>query len=852
MAKNNDKNPPKGNFPGDGEDNSKIVHIRAVDEMKKSFIAYAMAVNVSRAIPDVRDGLKPVQRRILFSMNELSVSHDKPHRKCARIVGDCMGKYHPHGDSSIYGALVHMAQPFAMRMPLVDGQGNFGSVDGDPPAAQRYTEARLSKLADVLLADIDKDTVDFYPNFDDTLQQPTVLPARYPNLLVNGSDGIAVGMATNIPPHNLGEVINGVVALIDNPDITAEGLMQYIPAPDYPTGGVLMGAMGLRQAYLTGKGSYVLRSKCEIEEHGDRSRIVVTELPYYVNKAELIETIANLVKDKRVEGISDIKEESDRKGLRVVIDLKRDAQAQVVLSHLYKHSKLQISGGITFLCLVGPRPKICNLKEMLEYYLIHQKEVVLRRTKYDLARAEERAHILEGLVIALANIDEVVQIIKKSRDKVEAAEELQKAFLLSDKQANAILEMRLHRLTSLEVETIKAELDELHAKIDDFRAIIASPDRIAAIVRAELLDVGAKFPDPRRTAQAYDDGDVILPDLIKREDVAITMTHFGYIKRLPVTEYRAQGRGGRGVSAIKTREEDFVEKLFVTNTHNDLLFLTNLGRVYCIKAYEVPEAQRAARGRAIVNLLQLAGGEQVSAVIPMAEGDYDKGHLVMATRMAVVKKTPLSEFARINKNGKIAIALDEGDELISVQRTSGEGLDELIIASTMGKCIRFSEAQIRSLSRGSRGVRSIKLTDDDFVVDMTVLKPGFDILTVTQWGIGKRTDQGEYRLQGRAGSGVKAGSFGEKTGRLVNLKLVGEQDDVMLISSDGTIIRMRAATIRKIGRAATGVRLMRMQEGDEVVSVAVIEHGDDEPQEVEDAENVELDEADNGGTDANE
>ena len=818
-------------------DKTKIIDVQVEEEMKKSFIAYAMAVNVSRAIPDVRDGLKPVHRRILYSMGELNLFSDKPHRKCARIVGDVLGKYHPHGDSSVYDALVRLAQDFSIRHPLVDGHGNFGSVDGDPPAAMRYTEARLAKIASEMLRDIDKETVDWYPNFDDTLEQPTVLPSRFPNLLVNGSDGIAVGMATNIPPHNLGEVIDGVVALADNPDITVDELMQYVPAPDYPTGGIIMGRANIRCAYRTGRGGVVIRAKTEIEEYsprgeggGTRQRIVVTELPYQVNKAELIKTMAALVKDKKIEGISAINEESDRSGLRIVIEVKRDAQAQVVLNMLYKHTNLQVSDGITFLALVNGEPKILNLKEMLYYYLEHQKEVVLRRTKYDLEKAQEREHILEGLVIAQENIDRVIAIIKQSRDKFEAGEKLMSEFFLSDKQATAILEMRLQRLTSLEVEALKNELTALKETIADLKDIIANKSRVLEIVKNELLEVKSKYNDPRRTELCIDYDEIDIGDLIEREDVVISMTHFGYVKRLPTSEYKIQHRGGKGVTAHRPKEEDFVEDMFVTCTHDDLLFFTNRGRVYSIKAYEVPEAEKTARGRAIVNLLQLSDGEKVNAVIPIKE-DQQQGYLMMATKHGLIKKTALSQFSQIRKVGKIAIVLTEGDELISVQQTCGR--DEILIAASSGKCIRFSEEDVRVMGRGTQGVRSMKLDDDDYVVDMAVLKPGYEILTVSQYGYGKRTDMEEYRLQSRAGKGIKAGTFTEKTGRLVNMKMVRPDDDIMIIADNGIIIRLRAKEVSKIGRDTQGVRMMKMKNQGNVVCVAV---ASPEPEIEEDGE----------------
>lgn len=811
--------------------NSKIVQVEVNDEIKKSFIAYAMAVNVSRAIPDARDGLKPVQRRILYSMGELNLYSDKPHRKCARIVGDCLGKYHPHGDSSVYGALVRLAQDFSIRCPLVDGHGNFGSVDGDPPAAMRYTEARLSKIAAEMLRDLDKETVDWYPNFDDTLMQPTVLPSRFPNLLVNGSDGIAVGMATNIPPHNLGEVISAVDALIDNPEISVDELMEYVPAPDFPTGGLIMGRSRIKQAYRTGRGGIVVRAKTEIEEGaGGKHHIIITELPYQVNKAELVKSIAELVKDKRVEGISDVHEESDREGMRIVVDVKRDAQPQVVLNMLFKHTDLQTSGGIIFLALVNGEPKILNLKEMLFHYLEHQKDVITRRTRFDLARAEEREHILNGLVIALANIDRVIELIKKSKDKYEAAANLIGEFLLSDKQAGAILEMRLQRLTSLEVESIRNELKEIETRIADFKDILARPERITAIVKTELNEIKDKYDTPRRSELCIDYDEIDVGDLIDREDVVISMTHSGYVKRLPVAEYKAQHRGGTGITAHKPKEEDFVENMFVTCTHDNLLFFTNFGRVYSIKAYEVPEAERTARGRAIVNLLQLQSDEKVNAVIPVKEDSDHSGYLMMATKGGLVKRTAFSEFESIRKVGKIAISLNEGDELISVQILEND--DEILLASSSGKCIRFSAASVRPTGRSSMGVRSMYLADGDRVVDMAVIRKGSgeEVLTVSRFGYGKRSSIEEYRKQSRAGKGTLAGKFNETTGELVNLKLINPEDDIMLIADNGIIIRIKAEEINKISRNTKGVRIMRMKGEGSVVCVAVAPPEPDEPE----------------------
>ncbi len=793
-----------------------VTPIKMVEEMKRSFIAYAMAVNVTRAIPDVRDGLKPVHRRILYAMSELNLSNDKPYRKCARIVGDVLGKYHPHGDTAVYEALVRLAQDFSIRCPLVDGQGNFGSVDGDPAAAQRYTEARLSKIAAEMLRDIDKNTVDFYPNFDNTLMQPVVLPSRFPNLLVNGADGIAVGMATNIPPHNLGEVINGAIAVMENPEITIEELMKYIPAPDFPTGGIIMGRVGIRNAYKTGKGSILVRAKTEIEEADGRNRIIVTELPYQVNKAKLVESIAALVKDKRIEGIADIREESDRHGMRIVIILKHDANPQVVLNMLFKHTQMQVSDGIILLALADGQPKILNLKEILTYYIAHQKDVIVRRTKYDLEKAEDRKHIIEGLIIALNNIDKVIHIIKQSEDKQEASLALMKEFNLSDRQTNAILEMKLSRLTHLEVETLNNELAELKLLIADLRDILENPHRVEEIVKAEMSEIAEKYGEPRKTEICTDYSEIDIGDLIEKEDVIVSMTHLGYVKRLPVSEYRTQHRGGVGVTAHKTREEDFVEKMFVTNTHDDLLFFTNKGKVYCIKGYEIPEAERTARGRAIVNILQLESGEKVTAVIPRKQDS--QGNLIMATRNGLIKKTNLQEFESIRKTGKIAISLNEGDELIGVDMTSGN--DEVLMASHEGKCIRFAERDVRTMGREAQGVRSIKVNDGDYVVDMAIAREGKEVLTVSENGYGKRSDLDDYRLQTRAGKGIKAGTFNAKTGKLVNLKLIDPENDVMLIADNGIVIRVKANDISKIGRDTMGVRIMKFKGDAKVVCVS--------------------------------
>ena len=814
---------------------TKLINIEVNNEVKKSFIAYAMAVNVSRAIPDVRDGLKPVHRRILYAMHDMGLTSDKAFKKCAKIVGEVLGKYHPHGDFSVYDALVRLAQDFSINFPLVDGHGNFGSVDGDPAAAYRYTEARLSKLANEMLREIDKDTVDFYPNFDDTEMQPVVLPSRIPNILVNGSDGIAVGMATNIPPHNLAECLDGCIALMDNPEITVDELMEFIPAPDYPTGGVLMGRAGIKQAYRTGKGGFVLRAKCDIEEfnNGTRERIVVTELPYQVNKANLVKTIADLVKDKRVEGISDIKDESDRHGMRVVIDLKKDANAQVVLNTLYKHTNLQVKDGIILLALVDGEPKVLGLKEILQNYIAHQEQVIIRRTKYDLAKTEEREHIVKGLVIALANIDRVIEVIKQSSDKNVAVDALMNEFELSQKQANAILEMRLQRLTSMEVAKLNEELVELGKIIADLKDILANESRVKAIIRQDMEDIKAKYPSPRKTELSYDYGEIDIADMIPVEDVVVSLTHFGYVKRVPVSEYKTQHRGGKGVTAHKPKEEDFVDNMFVTSTHDDILFFTDKGKVYSLKGYFIPEAQRTARGRAIVNLLQLSDNEKVRAMIPLKSGF--EGYIMMATRNGLIKKTNITEFASIRKVGKIAINIVEGDELISVGLT--DGTNEIITASHEGKCIRFHENDVRAMGRDTQGVKSMELNEGDYVVDMSVIKENCEVITMTEKGYGKRSDLDDYRLQSRAGKGVKAGVFNDKTGKLVSLKLVSESDDIMVITSNGTIIRISSSEISKIGRDTQGVRLMRIDDSN--VSRIAITEKEDADDEILSEENIE-------------
>ncbi len=802
---------------------TKLINVEVNNEVKKSFIAYAMAVNVSRAIPDVRDGMKPVHRRILYAMHDMGLTSDKPYKKCAKIVGEVLGKYHPHGDSSVYYALVRLAQDFSINFPLVDGHGNFGSVDGDPAAAYRYTEARLSRLANEMLKEIDKDTVDFYPNFDDTEMQPVVLPSRIPNILVNGSDGIAVGMATNIPPHNLEECLNGCIALIDNPDITTEEIMEYIPAPDYPTGGVLMGRAAIKQAYKTGRGGFVLRAKCEIEEHNGKERIVVTELPYQVNKAALIKTIADMVRDKRLEGISDIRDESDRHGMRMVIDLKKDVNSQVVLNTLYKHTNLQVKDGIILLALVDGEPKVMGIKEILQHYIAHQESVIVRRTRYDLAKTEEREHIVKGLVIALANIDEVIEIIKKSSDKQSACTALMESFELSDKQANAILEMRLQRLTAMEVEKLNEELVELEKIIADLKDILANEYRVKEIIKADMEEIKSKYPSPRRTELSYDYGEIDIEDMIPVEDVVVSMTHLGYVKRLPLSEYRTQRRGGRGVTGHKPKEEDFIDNMFITSTHDDILFFTDKGKVYSIKGYMIPEAQRTARGRAIVNLIQIEPDEKVCAMLPLKAGA--EGFIAMATKNGLIKKTSLEEFANIRKVGKIAINILEGDSLISVQLTDGNA--QLILASREGKCIRFAESDVRPMGRGTQGVKSMELDDGDYIVDMAVIKDGYEVITMTEHGYGKRSNVEDYRLQQRGGKGIKAGIFNEKTGKLVNLKLISSDEDIMIITAGGVIIRVASSDISSIGRATQGVRIMKIDDSS-VSNIAITPKSDDE------------------------
>ncbi len=787
-------------------------------EMKTSFMAYAMAVIINRALPDVRDGLKPVHRRILYDMNELGMTPDKPFRKSARIVGDVLGKFHPHGDSSVYDAMVRLAQDFSIRYMLVEGQGNFGSVDGDGAAAMRYTEARMSKICNYMLADIDKDTVDFMPNFDETLMQPKVLPSRFPNLLVNGSSGIAVGMATNIPPHNLGEVIDGAICLIDKPDATLDELMEHIKGPDFPTGGVILGRAGIREAYHTGRGRIVTRAKSEIESlPNGRDRIIVTEIPYMVNKARLVEKIAELVHEKRLEGISDIRDESDRHGMRIVIEFKRDVQPQVVLNFLYKHTQMQETFGVNMLALVDGQPRVLSLRDMLYYYILHQEDVVTRRTRYDLDKSLARAHILEGLLKALDHIDEIVQIIRASKDSAAAKAALMEGFDFTDKQAQAILDMRLARLTGLEREKLLEEYHELEKTIAYLQSLLADKQKLLGVIKDELTDIKNRFGDPRRTELSTVDGEIDIADLIAVDDMVVTLTHFGYVKRLSKSTYKAQNRGGKGVAAMTTREDDYAENIRVVNSHEDIMFFTNQGRVYTLTCFQIPEAGRTARGTAIVNLLQLAPGEKVTNMIPVPE-DAAGHSLIMATRDGLIKKTALDEFENLRKTGLIAIVLKEGDELIGVEMCR-DG-DELLLGSKKGKAIRFNESHVRAMGRVSQGVRSMRLEPGDEVTDLCVMEEGACVLSITENGYGKRTDPEAYRETGRAGKGVIAMALTEKTGDLVAQLMVHDDEDILIITDDGTVIRTPVSDIRVCGRATQGVRLMRVGEGSRIVGVA--------------------------------
>ncbi len=796
----------------------RLIPIKLEEEMQKSFIAYSMAVIINRALPDVRDGLKPVHRRILYDMNELGMTPDKPFRKSARIVGDVLGKFHPHGDSSVYDAMVRLAQDFNMRYMLVEGQGNFGSVDGDGAAAMRYTEARMAKITQHLIGEIDKDTVDFMPNFDETLMQPTVLPARFPNLLVNGSSGIAVGMATNIPPHNLTEVINGAICLMDNPDASLDDLMEHIKGPDFPTGGVILGRSGIREAYHTGRGRILVRAKSEVEElPNGRGRIVITEIPYGVNKAKLVEKIAELVHEKQLDGISDIRDESDRHGMRIVIDLKRDVQPQVVLNFLYKHTQLQDTFGVIMLALVHGEPKILSLREMLYWYIEHQKDVVTRRTKYDLDKSLARAHILEGLLKAMDNIDEIVHIIRHSKDTPTAKQELMDRFEFSDKQAQAILDMRLARLTNLEADKLLAEYQELEKTIAYLQSILADEKLLMSVIKDELSAIRDKFGDERRTEIGILDGEIDVEDLIPVDDMVVTLTHFGYVKRLPRSTYRAQGRGGKGVVGQNLRDEDYTEQIHVVNTHEPIMFFTSRGRCYMMKCYEIPEAGRTARGTAIVNLLQLQTGEKVTAMIPMPK-DMEGKYLMMATRNGLIKKTPLDEFANLRKSGLIAIILREDDDLVDVELTDGDSV--LLLGTRQGRAIRFDEKAVRSMGRASHGVRSMKLKEGDEVISMCAVTEDALVLSITENGYGKRTSPDEYRETNRGGQGVAAMNLTDKTGLLAAQLMVKDDEDIILITDDGTVIRTAVDTIRVCGRNTQGVRLMRVGDNARIVGVA--------------------------------
>ena len=830
------------------EDNifDKIHEVDLQKTMEKSYIDYAMSVIASRALPDVRDGLKPVQRRVLYSMIELNNGPDKPHRKCARIVGDTMGKYHPHGDSSISGALVNMAQDWSTRYPLVDGHGNFGSVDGDGAAAMRYTEARLSKISMEMLADINKDTVDFQPNFDETEREPVVLPARYPNLLVNGTSGIAVGMATNIPPHNLREVIGAVVKIIDNiieedRDTTIEELLEIVKGPDFPTGATILGTRGIEEAYRTGRGKIRVRAVTNIETlPNGKSRIIVTELPYLVNKARLIEKIAELVREKKIDGITDLNDHSSREGMRICIDLRKDANANVVLNQLYKHTQLQDTFGVIMLCLVAVngslQPKVLTLPEMLKYYLAHQEDVVTRRTKYDLNKAQERAHILEGLLKALDNIDEVIRIIRGSRSVQVAKQELMDRFELTDVQAQAIVDMRLRALTGLEREKLEAEYAELMEKIRKLKAILADRNTLLRVIREEILAISEKYGDDRRTAIGFDAYDISMEDMIPRENTVITMTKLGYIKRMTVDNFRSQNRGGRGIKGMQTLDDDYIEELMMTTTHHYVMFFTNTGRVYRLKAYEIPEAGRTARGTAIINLLQLMPGERITAVIPISK--FEEGHyLMMATRKGLVKKTPIQDYANVRKIGLAAISLRDDDELIEVKATNDK--KDVILVTKYGQCIRFKETDVRSTGRVSMGVRGINLLDGDEVVAMQLNTQGYYLLVVSENGMGKRTSISEFTCQNRGGKGVKCYKITEKTGNVIGAKAVNEENEIMMITTEGIIIRLQCSDISILGRITSGVKLINLSEGVTVASFAKVREKDEDKAEKESSEDTE-------------
>ncbi len=809
------------------EDNifDKVHEVDLKKTMETSYIDYAMSVIAARALPDVRDGLKPVQRRILYSMIELNNGPDKPHRKCARIVGDTMGKYHPHGDSSIYGALVNLAQEWSTRYPLVDGHGNFGSVDGDGAAAMRYTEARLSKISMEMTADINKDTVDFAPNFDETEKEPTVLPSRFPNLLVNGTSGIAVGMATNIPPHNLREVIAAVVKIIDdqideNGETTIEDILKIVKGPDFPTGAEILGTRGIEEAYRTGRGKIRVRAVTNIEPmQNGKNRIIVTELPFMVNKARLIEKIAELVRDKRIDGITDLSDQSSREGMRICIELRRDVNPNVILNQLYKHTQLQDTFGVIMLALVNNEPRIMNILDMLKYYLKHQEDVVTRRTKYELNKAEERAHILQGLLIALDHIDEVIKIIRGSKTVQIAKEELMARFDLSDVQAQAIVDMRLRALTGLEREKLEAEYAELQKRIEELKAILADRKVLLGVIRKEILIISEKYGDERRTHIGYDEFDISMEDLIPRENVVITMTKLGYIKRMTMDTFKSQNRGGKGIKGMQTLDDDYIEELFITTSHHYIMFFTNTGRVYRLKAYEIPEAGRTARGTAIINLLQLMPDEKITAVIPIYE--YEDGkYLFMATEKGLVKKTPIVDYANVRKTGLAAITLREDDKLIEVKVTDNE--QDIILVTKDGQCIRFNEQDVRSTGRTSMGVRGMNLSDNDVVIGMQMSSQGKYLLIVSEKGMGKRTDLDEFTRQNRGGKGVKCYKITEKTGNVIGMKAVDEDNEIMIINTEGIIIRMKCSDISVYGRITSGVKLINLPENEKVASTAKV------------------------------
>ncbi len=820
----------------------KIEEVDLKKKMEDSYIDYAMSVIAARALPDVRDGLKPVQRRVLYSMIELNNGPDKPHRKSARIVGDTMGKYHPHGDSSIYGALVNMAQEWSTRYPLVDGHGNFGSVDGDGAAAMRYTEARLSKISMELLADINKDTVDFVPNFDDTEKEPTVLPSRYPNLLVNGTSGIAVGMATNIPPHNLREVVNAVVRIIDNQiqenrSTEIEEILEIVKAPDFPTGGIILGTRGSEEAYRTGRGKVRVRAVTDIESMPNgKSRIIVTELPYMVNKANLILKIADLVKLKKIDGITDLRDETNREGMRIVIELRKDANANVILNQLYKHTQLQDSFGVIMLALVNNEPKVMNLLDMLQYYLQHQKDVVTRRTKYDLNKAEERDHILQGLLIALDNIDEVIRIIRSSQTTQMAKERLIERFGLSDVQSQAIVDMRLRALTGLEREKLENEHKELMAKIAELKAILADEKLLLGVIKDEMLLTAEKYGDERRSKIGFDVYDINMEDLIPKDNTVIAMTSLGYVKRMTVDNFKSQNRGGKGIKGMQTIEEDYIEDLLMTTTHHYLMFFTNFGRVYRLKAYEIPEASRTARGIAIVNLLQLNPGEKISAMIPIKDYEEDK-NLFMVTKNGIVKKTPVMEFSHVRKSGLAAINLREDDELIEVKTTSQN--TEIFLVTKQGMCIRFKETDVRATGRSSMGVIGMNLSQGDEIVGMQLDHQGDSLLIVSEYGMGKRTYLNEFTVQKRGGKGVKCYKITDKTGDVVGVKAVNEDHEIMMITDGGIIIQLRMEDISTLGRITSGVKMIHLDEGVKVAKIAKvrekISNGEEEFENIEDA-----------------